>query len=407
MRESLSLMSRLSNRLLLASAGHTRGVRSLRRPATASTPAFDLAYVRTGRTADRAERIPVVIIPGGPGLGSILPYRTLRKYAARGDIDLIMVEHRGVGLSRVDTEGRDLPLAAMRIAEVVDDIAAVLDREGVPRAHIVGSSYGSYLASSFGAAHPHRVAGMLLDSALQTADELELERAVLRARFWDSGSEVANLVRQLVKAGADQRILLDVIRAGYELGADQLLLPMLRSRERGRKSVAWRVLEEYASRDASMARMSGIYEFDLVGELAFRELGYSGTPDGLPLDPALTYAPLAGRFSPFASEPFDLRAAAATFDWPLVLLTGTRDLRTPRVIAERVLESAPNAVLVEIENGHSALDTHPIALLNAVRWLQAGRQDELPQIVDRLNRLPRRGLAARLPDLLALTQRAR
>ena len=90
-----------------------------------------------------------------------------------------------------------------------------------------------------------------------------------------------------------------------------------------------------------------------------------------------------------------------------MLLTGTRDLRTPRVIAERVLESAPNAVLVEIENGHSALDTHPIALLNAVRWLQAGRQNELPLIADRLSRLPRRGLAARLPDLLALTQRAR
>lgn len=401
------LDSRIASRILLQAAGCTRGLRRMRRPATATGPAFDLAYVRTGPRNRDPARPPVVIIPGGPGLSSILPYGTVRKLAARGNIDLIMVEHRGVGLSRTDTEGRDLPLSAMRIADVVEDIAAVLNYEGVPRANIVGSSYGSYLASSFGAVHPDRVASMLLDSALQSADEITLERAVLRAQFWDSTSEVAQLVRQLVHAGQDQRILLDVVRAGYELGGDRLLLPMLRKRARGGTSIVWRVLHAYASRDGSMARIPGIYEFDLVGELAFRELGYGGNPDGLPFDPVLTYAPLAGRFTPFAGEPFDLREAAAAFDWPLVLLAGTRDLRTPREIAERVRDAAPRAVLVEIDNGHSALDTHPLALLNAVRWLAAGRHGDLPSIEAQLNRLPRRGLVARIPELLARIQRAR
>lgn len=381
------------DRLLTGIATHTRGVRQLRRPAVGDSPAFDLSYVRTGPRGGT----PALVIPGGPGLGSILPYRTLRGIAARGGLDLIMVEHRGVGLSRTDLEGRDLPLSAMRIAAVVADLAAVLDHEGVESAHIVGSSYGSYLASSFGVAHPERVAGMLLDSALQSADHIDIERAAIRNLFWLSGGERAGLVRRLVETGADQRVLLDVIRAAYELGGDELLMPLLRRRLRSGRDPAWKALEIYATRDASVTSIPGIYEFDLVGEIGFRELGYGGEGDGLPLDPALTYAPLAYRYSSFAGEPFDLAAGASDFEWPLVLLSGTRDLRTPPIIAERIAAATPQSVFVSIENGHSALDTQPAALLNALKWLRDGKQGELPNAQARLDGLPRRGFAARMP----------
>ena len=59
-------------------AAPVKGVRRVRRPATATAPAFDLAYVRSGPRAD----IPIVVIPGGPGLASVLPYRGLRRRAA-------------------------------------------------------------------------------------------------------------------------------------------------------------------------------------------------------------------------------------------------------------------------------------------------------------------------------------
>src|SRR5690606_28813250 len=118
-----------------AIARRTPGVRVLRRPATEDTPAFDLTYTRTGPIGQRP---PVVVIPGGPGLGSVLPYRTLRSIASRRGLDLIMVEHRGIGLSRKDVTGRDLPQSSMRITDVLADIAAVLDHEDVSRAHIVG-----------------------------------------------------------------------------------------------------------------------------------------------------------------------------------------------------------------------------------------------------------------------------
>src|SRR5690606_15154256 len=102
----------------------------------------------------------------------------------------------------------------------------------------------------------------------------------------------------------------------------------------------------------------GIYEFDLVGAIGFRELGYGGEPDGLPLDPALTYSPLAPQFPAFEAEPFDLIEDVRAFDWPLVLLTGSRDLRTPPAIASRVAAAVPGAISVPLANGHSALDTH-------------------------------------------------
>lgn len=373
-------------------------VRALRRPAADGVPAFDLRYVRSGpRTST-----PALIIPGGPGLASVLPYRGLRRRAAAGGLDVLMVEHRGVGRSRRDEAGHVLPPAAMRITAVLDDLAAVLDAEGVDRAYVVGSSYGSYLASSFGVRHPDRVAGMVLDSALQSTGDLDLERARLRALFWDADDDLAHGVRRLVDDGIDERVVLDVVRAAYELSGGDLARMLVRHRP----GLAWHALAAYATRDGSVARIPGIYEFDVVGTIAFRELHYGAPPDGLPLDPALTYAPLVERYPPFTGEPYDLTAAVARFPWPLVALSGDRDLRTPPAIAERVARTAPDATLVRLRNGHSALDTHPMALLNATRRLTRGEHPRLPGEEAALDRLRRTGVSARFPRLLQALVRA-
>ncbi|WP_309230127.1 MULTISPECIES: alpha/beta fold hydrolase [unclassified Dietzia] len=381
----------------------TPGVRSVRRPADDGRPAFDLAYVRTGPRTRR----PTVVVPGGPGLGSVLPYRGFRRHAGRLGLDLIMIEHRGVGLSRTDTSGRDLPESAMRVAAVAGDIAAVLDREHVDSAHLAGSSYGSYVVSCVGALYPERVAGMLLDSALQSSTDIDLERRAVRSTFWEADTDIAADVRRLHARGEDGRRLLDVIRAAHELGGPELLGPLLRARVRGRgrfptpDAVAWRLLETYATRGGSPARVPGVYEFDLAGTIGFRELGYGAPTDGLPLDPALTYAPIAHRFPGFDAEPVDLRRETSRFTWPMVLLSGTRDLRTPPAIADRVASIAPDPVVARIDNGHSALDTHPEAMLVAIEHLVTGRHHDLPGRVDALNALPRRGVSARFPDVLS------
>lgn len=392
-------------------AAPVRGVRRVRRPATPTAPAFDVAYVRSGPHAD----VPIVVIPGGPGLGSVLPYRRFRREAAQRGLDVIMMEHRGVGLSRADLDGRSLPLSAMHVVDVVDDLAAALDQEGVSRAFLSGSSYGSYVAAAFGARHPERVAGMLLDSALQSVADRDAERAMIRGLFVEADTRIAASVRELLEDGSDPRLLLGVLRAAYELGGTELLEPLLRQRLHGAHRTGrgdragrggsghasvWAALEAYVDKAESEAHVPGFYEFDLVGAIAFRELGFGPDPDGSPLDPSLTYAPVADRFPRFAGEPFDLPSAAAGFDWPTVLLSGTRDLRTPAAVAQRVAETAPDTVLVEIDNGHSALESHPLALLHALQRLSRGEQRRLPDESALMSALPRRGLVAGLPRLL-------
>lgn len=371
------------------------------RPATDRAPAFSLAYTRSGPPSDT----PIVVIPGGPGLASIQPYRAFRRRAERGGLDVIMVEHRGVGHSRNDVAGRPLPHAAMWVTDVVDDIAAVLDRERVRTAHIVGSSYGSYLASSFGARHPDRVSGMILDSALQSTRDLQLERDRLRELFWDADTDVAQSVHRLIDEGRGGAHLLEVIRAAYELGGVDLLRPLLAGRLAGAISPAWKALEIYAGRGESIARIPYLYEFEIAGAIGFRELDYGARPDGHPLDPAETYAPLASRFPRFEGEPFDLLRELRSFTWPVVVIVGSRDLRTPPSAARRVVSQIPDATVVDIENGHSALDTHPAVLLNAMRFLAAGTPHRLAALADRLDRLPRPGLAGRLPRWLGAAVR--
>ena len=73
------------------------GVRPVRRPVSpASDEQFDLYYVRAGRKSAH----PLVIIPGGPGVASVQLYRGWRRRAAVKGLDVIMIEHRGIGMSR-------------------------------------------------------------------------------------------------------------------------------------------------------------------------------------------------------------------------------------------------------------------------------------------------------------------
>jgi len=76
---------------------------------------------------------------------------------------VIMVDHRGVGMSRHDDQGADLPPEALTIDQAVNDIAAVLDDAKVGKAVIYGTSYGTYVAAGVGVRHPDRVHSMVLD----------------------------------------------------------------------------------------------------------------------------------------------------------------------------------------------------------------------------------------------------
>ncbi len=132
-------------------------------------------------------------------------YRSFRRRAALAGLDVIMVEHRGVGLSRHDDSGTDLPPEALSVDAVVDDIAAVLDDAQVDKAIVYGTSYGTYLAAGLGVRHPARIHAMVLDSPLLSADDIDDVRAQTRRVLWDGvdpgSADLASKVRRLVADG--------------------------------------------------------------------------------------------------------------------------------------------------------------------------------------------------------------
>ncbi len=364
------------------------GVRSVRRPVLGGGPdEFDLFYVRTGNESDH----PLVIIPGGPGTASIAMYRGLRRRAAADGLDVIMVEHRGVGMSRHDDEGADLPLDAMTIDAVVGDIAAVLDDAQVGEAVIYGTSYGTYLAAGLGVRHPARVHAMVLDSPLLSADDIDEVRLAVRRALWDGDdeetAELADKVHQLVEDGVLTPAATHLAANMYGLGGPELLgrqLDLLLNDHDwvwGAVGLGSRLLVERTTPYHN--------EPDLVDRIGYRELNYGAVPDGRPLDPAVALREMATGEVDFVAEPYDLIAAMPGFAWPTAVISGGRDLTTPRAVAQRIVDLIPGAVLIDMPTtGHSIIDTKERAALDIVKAIYAGATSELPSRSAQLDAAP-------------------
>jgi proline iminopeptidase len=360
------------------------GVRRVRRPVyPGSAEEFDLYYVRGGRKSAH----PVVIIPGGPGVASVQMYRGLRRRAAAAGLDVIMIEHRGVGMSRHDDSGTDLPPHALTINQVVDDVAAVLDDARVDTAIIYGSSYGTYIASGVGVRHPGRVRAMILDSPLLSHHDIVIVRnAIRRLLLRGASPETAPLapkIRKLVDAGVMTASATQVIATIYGHGGATLLDRQLDLLLDGRKMLWWAM-----SRFANVSNLPFRYEEDLVSRIALRELHYAPEPDGLPLDPAVAERETRTQTADFEDEPYDLVAEMPKFHWPTVVVSGGRDLITPPAVAEREASLLPNVVLLKLPTmAHSALDFREPAALAVAKAVFHGDLDGLPARVAALDAL--------------------
>ena len=308
------------------------GVRPVRRPVSPDRDEeFDLYYVRTGRKSMN----PLVIIPGGPGAASVALYRGLRRHAAAKGLDVIMIDHRGVGMSRHDDRGADLPPEALTIDQAVDDVAAVLDDAQVGKAVIYGTSYGTYLAAGVGVRHPDRVHAMVLDSPVLSAHDIDAVRNATRRVLWDGEdpetAELAPKVRQLVDDGVLTPEAGQLTAAVYGFAGPAVLARQLDLLLRGRRGL-WTVLDQ-ASRLLFERKAPYRHEPDLVGRIGFRELNYGAVPDGKPLDPAVAFREFATQPLEFEAEPYDLTAEMPKFSWPTVVISGGRDLITPPAVA--------------------------------------------------------------------------
>lgn len=371
------------------------GVRAVRRPIRpASDQEFDLFYVRTGRKSAH----PLVVIPGGPGAASIALYRGFRRRAAAEGLDVVMVEHRGVGMSRHDDTGADLPPEALTIEQVVDDLAGVLDDAQVDKAVIYGTSYGTYIAAGMGVRHPDRVHAMILDSPVLSADDIDAVREATRRLLWDGDTpetaELATKVRQLVDRDLLSAEAGQLAAAVYGIAGPTVLRRQLNLLLAGRRGL-WSALS-WGAHFAFDRKAPYRHEPDLVGRIGYRELNYAGVPDGKPLDPAVAIREFASDTTEFEAEPFNLANEMPNFNWPTVVISGGRDLITPPAVARRIASLVPGAVLVDLATaGHSAIDLRERAALEIINATYAGKISELPARAKELDATPA-GLGVRV-----------
>jgi pimeloyl-ACP methyl ester carboxylesterase len=355
------------------------GVRAVRRPVRRSSDdQFDLYYVRAGRKSAH----PLVVIPGGPGAASVGLYRGFRRRAAAEGLDVIMVEHRGIGLSRHDDQGADLPPEALTIDQVVDDVAAVLDDAGVNKAVIYGTSYGTYLAAGFGVRHRDRVHAMVLDSPVLSADDIDAVRAETRRLLWSGDdpetADLAPKVRRLVDHDVLTPAATQLAMAVYSFAGPTLLQRQLDLLLTGRRWL-WSGMA-LATRLVLERKAPYRHEPDLVNRIAYRELNYGATPDGKPLDPAVAYREADTGTTEFDAEPFDLVAEMPNFTWPTVVISGGRDLITPPTVARRIASLIQNSVLVNLATaGHSIIDLREGAAMEIVEAIYDGTVERLPE----------------------------
>jgi proline iminopeptidase len=365
------------------------GVRRVRRPVSpGSADEFNLFYIRTGRKSAH----PLVIIPGGPGVASVQMYKGLRRRAVSAGLDVIMIEHRGVRMSRHDDSGADLPPEAFTVDQVVDDSAVVLDDAHVESAVLYGTSYGSYIAAGLGVRHPGLVQAMILDSPLLSRHDIAIVRDALRGLLLEGDSpETAALapkVRKLVDVGVMTASAVQVAATVYGYGGAALLDRQLDLLLDGR-IMLWGALSRFSNVVARTVPYR--YEIDLVGRIAFRELDYAAEPDGLPLDPAMAIRETLTETTAFEAEPYDLVAEMPRFGWPTVVISGGRDLVTPPAVAERIASLLPKAVLLSMPTmAHSALDFREPAALAVAGAVCRQEFDSLADAARKLDALPAR-----------------
>jgi pimeloyl-ACP methyl ester carboxylesterase len=251
----------------------------------------------------------------------------------------------------------------------------------VESAVVYGTSYGTYLASGLGVRHPGRVHAMVLDSPLLSADDIDAVRTATRRVLWDGDdpdtADLAAKVRRLVEDDALTPATAQLAAGMYGFAGPDVLRRQLDLLLTGHDWV-WGAVG-LGTRLLLHRKTPYHHEPDLVGRIGYRELNYAAVPDGGPLDPAVASRETAADDLDFVAEPYDLVAAMPSFGWPTAVISGGRDLVTPRAVAQRIVSLLPDAVLVDLPTaGHSAIDTRERTALDVVKAVYAGTLDELP-----------------------------
>ena len=123
----------------------------------AGDAASDAPLIDIRRTeATEAEAVPIVAVPGGPGVPwSAAEERVLQRLA--DGRPLVVYDQVGTGGS-----DRLADPTGYTFARSVDELAAVVDAAGSERVDLIGFSWGSAVATAYAVEHPERVDRLVL-----------------------------------------------------------------------------------------------------------------------------------------------------------------------------------------------------------------------------------------------------
>ncbi len=317
-------------------------------------PGFDLAYAEAG--TDQAGPT-LVLLAGGPGLASGLPYRRVRARLAAHGLHVVTPEHRGVGLSRHTPDGALLPAGAVTLEQAACDLLAVRDAVGGERAILAGSSYGGYLALEAARRGPGRFDALVLDSTAATVCRPERDRQ--RACFWD-GTEPgfarrAERVRAIATRGiaTDDELAL-AIPLVYELAGLDAVDALLTRAEGGHVRVLKR-LHRVAAQEVEGGRKPLVFDGDLTLPIWLGRIAPE-RPDGRPFDRSRALTAVRAAHPDVPDDPFDATPWLSELTVPALILQGARDMRVPPAAVDELATGLPDARRVTFAHaGHDLL----------------------------------------------------
>ena len=131
----------------------------------AHTEQVDLGYETFGATGTAETALPIIAINGGPGLShAYMMQNDLWERIGRNRL-VVLYDQRGTGASKRMQPGISQSMVSQTMDAQVADLEAVRQTLKLTKFALLGDSYGGLVAMAYAAAHPERVAMLILSDS--------------------------------------------------------------------------------------------------------------------------------------------------------------------------------------------------------------------------------------------------